>query len=216
MGTTFPLGGDLQWFEQIIDLGAGFFGKLVESGETQLADVEERWPIAQANGDPEYLEHLSDIGAEASDFVKEAADLAIVGMYHWVERSMKNVLIRVLHGLGQPYTPVARMDGPTLRSTFVRAGGINFANIAHEDSVTTLRLFANSWKHNADFVADALCQDLGLAVPSTYSNHLAESAVRDAMGAKIGLQAGCSAGDVVRGYAPAAAAFAKALANACP
>jgi hypothetical protein len=216
MGTTFPLGSDLEWFEQIVDLSTDFFGKLVEGGESQLAEVKAKWPTVQASGDQDHLEHLADVGGEASDFVDEASDVALVAMYHWVERSMKNILSRVLRGLGRSDTNIRGMDAQSLRQKFSASARVKFETLSHDQTVNSLRIFANSWKHNADLVADNLCRDLGLPVPSTYRSYLAEVAIREAMGAKVNLAAGCEAGTVVREYALAAATFIKALANACP
>jgi len=215
MGTTFSA-GDLAWFETITDLSAGFFGRLVQSGETQLAAVKSQWPKAQATGDAEHLEHLADLGAEASEFVDEAADVALVAMYHWAERSMKNVLVRALHGLQQQHGHVARMNAPVLRQTFEVEVGINLANVSNDRTVNTLRLFANSWKHNAEFADENLCRDLALPLPWAYRSQLAETAIREGMSAKAGLHADSHPGEVVRAYAPATAVFISALANACP
>jgi hypothetical protein len=183
---------------------SGFFGELLGLGEAEMGRIGKSFAEAAAKGDAAALEHFADEGGDMQYLIEEVAELAMVAMYHWVERTLKRELGRKV-----PMATVKKMDYPTLAAAFA-ATGLDLNIIADAQLVTgTLRYFANSWKHNADAAGGPLLADLGLT--GDVLGHFSNEGIRQALSAKLALAQTGTGVEIVNALAPRALGFLRGV-----
>jgi len=183
---------------------SGFFGQLLGLGEAEMGRIGNGFAEAAAKGDTEALEHFADEGGNMQYLIEEVAELAMVAMYHWVERILKREL-----GLKVPMATVKKMDYPKLASAFA-AKGLDLNTLPDAQLVTgTLRYFANSWKHNAEAAGDPLLADLGLK--GDVFGHFSNEEIRQALSPKLALTQTGTGVEIVKALAPRALDFLRGV-----
>jgi len=189
-----------------------FFTRILELGADEMDRIEEEFKKASAGNDKKHMAHLANEGAETLGFIEESAELAMVAMYHWVERTMKRELVRLHRAQKMDSKKVGRMRYPELETSF-KALGVQIDALTNATLVTqTLRKFANSWKHNAESASDELKKDLGIT--AELRGHFSEEEILKTLSQKLGTKEDASAPDIVRAFVSATEKFLLALISA--
>lgn len=136
-----------------------YYEETIRVLEGELNSLEEKYQQAARDiSDPEYLEVLAEEGGTTVAFLRETSEMLLVSTYHWVEKKLK-VLLR--------WAPEADSAGaeqlnfPAIKERF-HSSGIRLESIQSYNSVDTLRVFANSWKHQPNRPSQALVSKLRL------------------------------------------------------
>lgn len=179
----------------LVRLESDFFDQLVGAGDTKIADARAAFQAAvKANEGDDALDHYAEEAGGAEDFARDVAEVTMVALYHWVERTLKRELAAASK---KPASKFARLAYPALDTEF-STKGITLTALANGPLVTaTLRLFANSWKHSPASVHPLLLADLGLTGEHV-DGHFEDAAIRSALAAKLGSAQGSSPGEIVR------------------
>jgi hypothetical protein len=183
-------------FEQSFQMHAPFFVRLVETARTEVDHVGELFERAGPEADAAYLEWLSQDAGDANGFVNEVADLALVAMYHWVERELKSVLSWV------PTAPepekIAHFAWKQIDAQFER-GGVRLKSLRDEGIIQLLRQFANSWKHGPRAPGAELLARLRLKNTDGYG-YLGNSRIRSAVRRRLRLPPDAGITEIVEAF----------------
>ncbi len=112
------------------------------------------------SNDAELAAWLAEEADRMEDFLLEMAKVARVGLYHWVEADLKQ-LLAVLNPDGGA-DRVWRLNWPDLDKAYGKHG-VQLERLPNHGDVKFLRLFANSWKHNPFSPSDDLCAFFGVS-----------------------------------------------------
>lgn len=182
----------------LLNTEASFAHNLAQLGKSQMAQFEA---MMSKTTNQDALEHYADEGAELATWMDAAADLSMVATYHWAEKTLKTELI--FSSSKKRDKKKARSMGILEVATKLEQKGRPISKLPSFSLVTgTLRLFSNSWKHNADEVAENLWKDIR---PSTTakkpSRRLADEAMRNALATKAQLATASTANEIATGFA---------------
>jgi len=176
------------------------------AAETEISAAREQVADARARrSHPDSIEILLDDVADAHYFVNDVIDIALVALYHWVERDLKRILAR------SPRRPIAsHMNVRDLHKEFA-ADGLQLGTIRDFRVVDLLRVFANSWKHNSGKVAENVYAALKLRPPGPrdqhHFGHFANPQIAGALRRRVRLGANTPDAGLVAEYARRAARF---------
>jgi hypothetical protein len=157
--------------EIAIRVGEEQFVDLLDALITRRATLAERYRTAQM--DRTDLDFMEMEFADVNAWLVEMAELVMVGVHHWIERETK----QLAGGLpGQKLATIREMDAAKVRATFRRAG-IDLHLVPGYQQIDTLRLFANSWKHNAGRPSTAFLTAIRLKPIRSELGHLSSGRI---------------------------------------
>ena len=122
--------------------------------------------------------------------VETLADIYHVALYHWVETKLKTLLSYIGN---MSLEKTGRLSARDLGEA-LRVNGVDLQDASHsEDVLVTLRLFANSWKHNPVRPSRQLLRHMKLDASELVFGHLGCSKVHRALAARLGVSDGADA-----------------------
>ena len=117
----------------------------------------ERRELEKRLKELEYKEYEDLLIDDVDGFLTEMAEILLVAVYHWVERSLKGIL---------RYIPPAPRPIPRelkgIKQIFQAEHGIRIAEQPSYFKIIILRDFANSWKHSPEMPSEHLIKSLGI------------------------------------------------------